>query len=123
MFWDYKPMKDIETREDIATLVDAFYATVVNDELLRPFFAEINFEEHKPRMVHFWSFVLLDEPGYTTNIFDKHAHLPLTSIAMQRWTELFELQVKMLFEGAKASQAVLRAKTIAWTFSEKMKLK
>lgn len=116
-------MKDIETREDIEALVDAFYATVVNDALLSPFFAGINFKEHTPRMVHFWSFVLLDESGYTTNIFDKHAHLPLTSIAMQRWTELFELQVKKLFEGDKASQAVLRAKTIAWTFSEKMKLK
>lgn len=115
-------LADISHREDIELLVDRFYAAVQNDAVLAPFFADIDFAHHKPRMVHFWCFVLLDEPGYTTNIFDKHMHMPLTAIAMNRWVELFETTAHSLFEGEKTQQSILRAKTIAWTFSEKMKL-
>ena len=113
---------DILTRADIALLVDDFYSAVLKDNMLGPFFAHVDFAHHKPRMVHFWSFVLLDEPGYTTNIFDKHAHMPLTAEAMNRWTSLFEKTARAHFAGEKTEQAILRAKTIAWTFTEKMKL-
>lgn len=113
---------DITTHDDIVTLVDRFYATVLSDSLLAPYFSQIDFDHHKPRMVHFWSFVLLDEPGYTTNIFEKHAQLPLTREALQQWVSLFEETARQLFSGEKTEQAVLRAKTIAWTFQEKMKL-
>jgi len=115
-------MNDIATREDITRLVDEFYDAVLRDTLLAPFFAQLDFEHHKPRMVHFWSFVLLDEPGYTTNIFDKHAHMPLTAEAMTRWTTLFESTARSMFSGEKTDSAILRAKTIAWTFKEKMHL-
>ena len=135
-------LNDIATHQDVRRLVDHFYTSVSDDALLAPFFSHINFEEHKPRMIHFWAFVLLDEPGYTTNIFDKHAHMNLSRAALQRWIELFELSARQLFRGEKTEQAILRAKTlarqlfrgekteqpilraktIAWTFQEKMKL-
>ena len=113
---------DISTRSDIELLVDFFYAAVLTDAVLAPFFNHTDFAHHKPRMVHFWSFVLLDEASYTTNIFDKHAHMPLTAEAMQHWLSLFETTVRAHFSGPNAEQAILRAKTIGWTFSEKMKL-
>jgi hemoglobin len=115
-------LTDLSSRSDIELMVDRFYSAVLIDPILAPFFAHIDFAHHKPRMVHFWSFVLLDEPGYTTNIFDKHAHMPLTAEAMNRWTSLFEKTVRARFAGKKTEQAILRAKTIAWTFTEKMKL-
>lgn len=113
---------DITTQNDIVLLVDSFYDRVLRDEILSPFFQHIKFEHHKPRMVHFWSFVLLDEPGYTTNIFDKHRGMQLTLEAMNQWVTLFENTAGELFEGEKTNQAILRAKTIAWTFREKMHL-
>ena len=115
-------LNDIATHQDVGRLVDHFYTSVADDSLLAPFFSHINFEEHKPRMIHFWAFVLLDEPGYTTNIFDKHTHMNLSRAALQRWIELFEISARNLFHGEKTEQAILRAKTIAWTFQEKMKL-
>ncbi|MFM9004731.1 MAG: group III truncated hemoglobin, partial [Flavobacteriales bacterium] len=105
--------RDISSRHDIESLVDVFYSAVLKDAVLAPFFMHIDFEHHKPRMVHFWSFVLLDEPGYTTNIVDKHAHMPLTAEAMQHWVNLFETSVRAEFSGPNAEQAILRAKTIA----------
>ena len=58
-------MRDIESKEDITRLVEQFYDKVLNDNLIRSFFNGIDFEHHLPKMIHFWSFVLLNEPGYT----------------------------------------------------------
>ncbi len=114
-------LKDIATNEDIRRLVDVFYAAVLEDELLKGFFAELDFEHHKPKMIQFWSFVLLDETGYTTNVFDKHVHMHLEGEHFDRWLSLFESTVHRLFKGEKADVAIFRAKTIAWTFKEKFK--
>jgi hemoglobin len=115
-------LSDIAIHQDVERLVDKFYIAVMEDQILAPFFSHIDFTHHKPRMIHFWSFVLLDEPGYTTNIFDKHANMKLSREALQRWVELFEHSARQLFQGEKTEQAILRAKTIAWTFQEKMSL-
>jgi hemoglobin len=114
-------LHDIKTQEDIRLLVDVFYGHVMKDEILKGFFETMNFEEHKPRMIHFWSFVLLDETGYTTNVFDKHVHMHLEKHHFDRWMNIFESTVRSLFQGEKADMAIFRAKTISWTFSEKFK--
>jgi hemoglobin len=102
-------------------LVDVFYGDVMQDELLKGFFSHMNFEEHKPRMIHFWSFVLLDESGYTTNVFDKHVHMKLNDEHFDRWMFHFEKTVDKLFSGEKAETAKFRAKTLSWTFKEKFR--
>jgi hemoglobin len=96
---------------------------VLENALLAPFFAHLDFEKHKPRMIHFWSFVLLDEAGYTTNVFDKHAHMHLKDEHFDEWLGLFEATVNDLFEGPKASDAILRAKTIGFTFAAKFRVR
>ncbi len=112
--------KDILTKEDIVLLVDVFYDRVLQDKKLAHFFAHLNFEEHKPKMVHFWSFVLLDESGYTTNVFDKHANLHANSSDFNAWVSLFHSTVNELFEGEKAEAAKFRATTLGYTFGSKL---
>lgn len=116
-------MNDIRTADDVKMLVDSFYAEVLKDALLSPFFAHLNFDEHLPKMYHFWEFVLLDKPGYTTNVFDKHAHMRLSKEHFDAWVALFQATVDRLFEGEVADQAKLRAATLGWTFAQKMKQK
>jgi hemoglobin len=112
--------KDIQTKEDIARLVNVFYDRVLQNEKLVHFFAHLNFEEHKPKMVHFWSFVLLDESGYNTNVFDKHANLHANSSDFNEWVSLFHSTVNELFEGEKAEAAKFRATTLGYTFGFKL---
>jgi hemoglobin len=112
--------KDIQTKEDIGYLVDVFYDRVLKDEKIAHFFAHLNFETHKPKMVHFWSFVLLDEPGYTTNVFDKHSNLHANSADFNEWVSLFHATVNELFEGENAESAKFRATTIGFTFGSKL---
>lgn len=116
-------MNDIHTSDDVKILVDSFYVEVLKEPLLSPFFKHLNFQEHLPKMYHFWEFVLLDKPGYTTNVFDKHAHMPLSKEHFEKWVALFQATVDRLFEGEVAAQAKLRAATLGWTFAEKMKPK
>lgn len=112
-------MKTITSKADIELLVDTFYTAVLKDEQLAPFFAHLNFVEHLPKMVHFWSFVLLDEPGYTTNVTEKHQHMKLNKALFDRWVELFHATVDQLFEGEKAQLAKERATVLGWTMGSK----
>lgn len=113
-------MDDIRNEEDITLLVETFYARVFANEILAPFFKELDFDQHKPKMIFFWSFVLLDKPGYTTNVFDKHTHMVLRKEHFNEWVRLFHQTVDDLFEGEKANDAKFRASTLGWTFGEKM---
>ena len=114
-------MKALLTNADIQFLVESFYEKVLKDEDLKPFFKHLDFDEHLPKMIHFWSFVLLDEPGYTTNVVEKHLNMPLEPIHFQHWLALFNETIDELFEGEKVELAKQRAAVIAWTIESKVK--
>jgi len=116
-------MKEILEKSDVQDLVQSFYSQVLTDQDLAPFFQKIDFETHIPKMVHFWSFVLLDEPGYKTNVTDKHMHMPLTKEHFDRWLELFHTTVNEMFIGERAEIAKQRANLIAWTIQNKTGIK
>ena len=116
-----KKLADITSEQDVEFLVRTFYGRVLKDELLAPHFAHVNFEEHFPRMIAFWTFILLDKAGYTGNVFDKHATLQIDSRHFERWIHHFISTVRDFFEGEKADLAKQRAEVLRFTFESKMK--
>lgn len=119
-------MHDISTREDIKTLIDAFYGTVVKDELLGPIFndvANVNWEHHLPIMYDFWEFLLLGGKNYTGNPiqkhFDLHQRAPLNSAHFDRWLETFKSTVDAHFSGPVADDAKFRAFSISEVWKPK----
>ncbi len=112
--------REISTREDVNQLVDNFYDKVLRDETIGPFFKAINFDHHKPLMVDFWCFVLLDHTGYKTDVTAKHMHMHLQENHFKRWLALFEETIDQLFEGDKAQLAIQRANIIGWTIQSKI---
>ena len=116
-------MRDIESKEDITQLVEEFYTKVLKDELLRGFFNNIDFGHHLPKMVHFWSFVLLNEPGYKNDVTKTHINMPLRKEHFDQWISLFNETVDELFNGEKAESAKKRAFLIRWTIESKHKEK
>lgn len=116
-----KKLPDISTEQHVDFLVRTFYNRVLKDDLLAPHFAHINFEEHMPRMVAFWSFILLDKAGYTGNVFEKHMNLPISERHFDRWVLHFTGVVHDFFEGEKAELARQRAEVLKFTFQSKMK--
>lgn len=112
---------DIRNKEDIELMMRTFYGSLLTNESISPVFANTDFEKHMPHMIAFWSFVLLDEDGYKTNVFDKHLHLDIKEEHFAIWLEHFEKTVNDLFEGEKAELAKLRGQNIAYTFKNKLK--
>jgi hemoglobin len=112
-------MRDIETKEDIERLIRNFYNRLLQIEEMKPAFEGLDFEHHIPRIVHFWSFVLLDESGYTTNVFEKHMSLPIKPPMFDTWLNTWTNTLDNLFAGEKAELAKQRATILAFTFKSK----
>lgn len=112
-------MKEIETKADVERLIDVFYQKLVKDQRVSHFFAGLDLKEHLPRVVQFWSFVLLDEAGYSANMMEKHARLNLDEESFDRWLKLFHETVDEFFVGEKAELAKQRSTLIAWTMRTK----
>ncbi|MES2766668.1 MAG: group III truncated hemoglobin [Bacteroidota bacterium] len=116
-------MNDITTRTDIELLVNTFYDKVNKDDVLSPVFndfAEVNWEEHLPKMYSFWETLLFEERTYDGRPFPPHTFLPIAAFHFERWILLFKSTVDELFKGEKADMAKLRASTIAHVFQNRL---
>ena len=115
--------KDITSLEDIKLLVDTFYNKVQKDEFIGPIFNEKianRWPEHLEKMYRFWQTILLEVHSYTGSPFPPHKHLPVDKEHFDRWMEIFTETVDVLFTGAIAEEAKLRAKNMAEMFNYKI---
>lgn len=114
---------DIINRDDVKILVDSFYDKVQADELLGPIFSHVDWPHHLPVMYNFWSSILLGDQSYNGNPLQKHIPLPLTQQHFSQWLHLFHKTIDEHFSGEKATEAKMRAQSIAGIFQVKMGLK
>jgi hemoglobin len=117
-----QPRPDIASREQIATLVDAFYAEIRADRALGPIFddvAHVDWDEHLPRMYDFWETVLFGAATFKGNPLALHRALaritPLPAELFARWETLFHDTVDRFFLGPVADEAKRSATRIAFT--------
>jgi|SRR5689334_9992056 len=116
-------MKDIATKEDIKLLVDTFYGTVRQDELLGPIFNERikdKWPEHLKKLYSFWQMVLFQDPSYQGRPFPPHANLPVDNTHFHRWMQIFTSTVDNFFTGEKADEAKWKASKMAEIFKSKI---
>ena len=113
-------MKDIQTEEDIKTLVDKFYQRVLKDDVIGYLFTDVvqlSWEKHIPIMYSFWSSILLGTKTYEGNPMGKHIEIdkiePLTQKHFEHWLYLWQITIAENFEGEVADEALNRAKSIA----------
>ena len=112
--------KDIENRQDIENLIDAFYRKVVVDETIGYFFTEVvqlSWEKHIPIMYSFWETILLDNITYKGNPMVKHIELnrleALTKEHFTRWLFLWKETIDEYFKGSIANIAKSKADQMA----------
>ena len=110
---------DLDSKAEIEKLVDRFYNRALTDPLIGPPLSHIRFETHMPIMTQFWCFVLLDEPGYTSNVTEKHLSMPLKKEMFDRWVSIFKAVVDEGWSGEKAEMAKQRATVMGWTMAAK----
>ena len=113
---------DIQTNEDVTTLIVEFYKRVRSDERLAPHFAHVDWEHHTPIIIDFWRMILLGDSNYKGNPFLKHLPLKLSKEDFAQWLFHFKHTVDALFFGEKADEAKMRADSIAHIFQFKLGL-
>ena len=120
-------MKDIESRQDIETLVDAFYKKVRKDNIIGHFFTqivELDWDKHMPIMYDFWETTLLGNLKYRGNPMTKHFDLnrkqSLKTEHFDRWLMLWGETIKENFSGEMADESIQRATQIAGLMKFKM---
>lgn len=112
--------RDLSTREEIGTLVRTFYARVAEDDLLGPVFvdqAQIDWDEHMPRLIGFWCQLELGLPGSVVRPTQKHSALssvePFRAEQFARWVALFHTTIDGGWSGPHAESMKARAVMIA----------
>ena len=114
---------DITTLEDIQLMVDTFYGTIQQDDLIGPIFNEKiqnRWPEHLERMYRFWQTILLEVHTYSGSPFPPHKQLPVSKDHFNRWITLFNSTIDAHFHGPTAEEAKLRAEKMAEMFLYKI---
>lgn len=118
---------DINSREDIITLVNEFYVNVRKNNLLGPIFdnvMKVNWDKHLPKMYDFWESIMFHTAKYKG--FPFAAHLPvnekiiLGQLHFDTWLNLFQETIDRFFSGPNATSLKERSATIKEIWMHKM---
>ena len=105
------------TEQQLATLVDRFYAKVRKDEVLGPVFnaAVQDWPEHLEKLSAFWSSVMLTTGRYKGNPMVAHLkHKSAIEPAMfDRWLELWRETASEVLDEAGTAAVAAKAERIA----------
>ena len=121
------PQSDLEGRDDIKIVVDAFYEKVRGDELLGFIFtdvAAVNWETHLPKMYDFWETMIFRSSRYQGNPLRPHVDLgektEMGPAQFERWKELFYATVDGHFAGENADHLKSAATDMAQVMMTKI---
>lgn len=113
------------TKENITTMVHAFYIKVVKDETVGPFFiAKLgddmrneHWVPHLELLVNFWASIALGDTSYRGNPFMPHTQLgELKRETFEAWLTLFGETLDEIYMPSIAAQFKERSTIIAGNF-------
>lgn len=116
--------QDINTFEDVKSLVDTFYQNVRNNSTLGPIFESYlagHWNEHLEKLYRFWQTVLLREPAYYGKPVPVHFKMEIGEAHFTIWLNIWNNTVDNLFAGSNADRAKLRGRTMSEAFLKKIK--
>lgn len=113
------------TRENIRMLVMTFYAKIIKDETVGPFFiAKLgdnmnseHWKSHLETIVNFWSSLAFGKPKYDGNLFLPHTRLGrLKRETFEQWLTLFAETLDEVYVEAIGLKFKERSRLIANNF-------
>lgn len=118
---------DIENKDDLRLLIDAFYGKVRSNKVIGFIFnevAKVDWAHHTPIIYDFWESVLFHTGPYARNPMAVHKALnekhPLTAEHFKEWLRLFNQTADELFEGLNTELIKQRAQSIAMVMQLKI---
>lgn len=113
------------TQENIRTLVMTFYAKIIKDDIVGPFFiaklgddmSNEHWVTHLETIVGFWSSLALGKPKYNGNLFLPHTKLgQVKRETFEQWLKLFAQTLDEVYIEAIAVKFKERSIIIAGNF-------
>jgi hemoglobin len=122
---------DVVDLESIEIMVRAFYAKLIKDDLVGPFFIKAlgddlgngKWREHYGTLDSFWLLMMTGEKGYMGDPYMVHAFIGKLSVEVfDRWLEIFHEQVHSQFTPKIADKFYAKGQTIAVRFMEGLEI-
>jgi hemoglobin len=122
---------DVVDLESIEIMVRAFYARLIKDDLVGPFFIKAlgddlsngKWSEHYGTLDSFWLLMMTGERGYKGDPYMVHAFIgKLTVEIFDRWLEIFHKHVHEQFTPKIADKFYAKSQTIARRFMEGLEI-
>jgi hemoglobin len=120
-------MRDIQTKEDLLFLMEAFYSKMMKDQKIGYIFtdvAKLNLKHHLPLLADFWNNALFHTGGYKNNVVQIHKNLneleTLTPEHFKHWQLLLGETIDGNFSGEIAEKMKLRASQVGMTIQAKL---
>lgn len=124
-------LPDIESTADCERIVRAFYVKAMADEMIGWIFtevAELDLDEHVPKITAFWATNLLGAKSYRGGAFGVHARLHqmapggLRKEHFERWLILWCQTVDEFYDGPLAAAAKVHALRVGNAFYGRLQL-
>lgn len=121
---------DIQSRQDLETIIPNFYKKLISDQTLFPFFEEIvntnSLEHHLSIIIDFWQDLLFQTYLYKNNPMQKHLDfhqkMKFEKHHFALWLQYLTETIDEGFEGENALNMKTRASSIATVMQLKMDL-
>jgi hemoglobin len=119
------------TKENLNKMVIRFYAKIINDDTVGPFFIEklgdnLNNELWKPHielLTNFWASIALGDQNYRGNPLAPHLQLEgLQRSTFEQWLNLFFETLDSIYEPHIAEQFKQRSTIIAGNFMRNLRI-
>ena len=114
-------------RPSVEKMVRSFYALLVKDDLVGPFFIKKlgddlkneRWLDHYKTLDSFWLLMMTGELGYAGDPFFPHVGLgELTPEIFQRWLDVFDAHIRSLFIPEIADKFYKKSETLADSFMQ-----
>ena len=124
------PYNDV-TKENLDKMVKIFYAKVLQDDIVGPFFiAKLGddlksdrWAVHLELLTNFWASIAIGDSTYKGNPFAPHLNIEnLSPQAFQRWLELFAQTLDIVYNPEIANFFKQRSTIIAGNFMRNLGL-
>ncbi len=119
------------TQENIRTLMMSFYAKLIKDDIVGPFFiaklgddmSNEHWVTHLETIVGFWSSLALGKPKYNGNLFLPHTKLgQVKRETFEQWLKLFAQTLDEVYIEAIAVKFKERSIIIAGNFMRNLRI-
>ncbi len=121
---------DTVDRTSVEKMVRTFYAMLIKDDVVGPFFIKALGEDlkndkwydHYRTLDNFWLMLMKGEPGYFGDPFGPHAFMRITPETFERWLLRFKEHVDAYFIPEIADKFYKKSEILADQFMQRLEI-